>query len=110
MWEDKNNITGVVVGGVIWLMSGVLIVWNFPKLPPQIPLLYSLPVGEEQLITKPWLLAVWGGIGLLMWLDVILAWLVTGQEKLMRQYLIWGGVVTQVIWMLTLIKVISIII
>lgn len=110
MWEDNNNVLGVAMGAVTWVVSGALILINWAKLPPQLPLLYSLPAGEQQLITKPWLLVIWGSFGLLMWLDVMLAWLVIKKEQLLKKYLIWGGVVSEILLLLTLFKVIGIII
>lgn len=109
MENDESNIGGVVVGVVAWLVSGVMLLINWKGLPPELPLLYSLPVGEQQLITKPWLLVVFGGFGLLMWANIMFAWLSVKKEGLLKKYLIWGGAVTEVLWLLTLIKLMEII-
>lgn len=109
MEKNGSNIGGVIVGVTAWLLSSVLLLINWTKLPVEVPLLYSLPIGEQQLITKQWLLVVLGGFGLLMWVNIMLSWLSVKDEELLKQYLIWGGAVAEVLWLLTLIKLMEII-
>ncbi len=109
MKKEGSNVEGVVVGVAAWLISGLLLLINWRALPPEVPLLYSLPTGEQQLISKPWLLVVFGGFGLLMWGNIMLSWLSVKNEELLKKYLIWGGAVAEVLWLLTLLKLMEII-
>jgi hypothetical protein len=108
---EKNKYgMAILSGGLIWFLTGGLIFLNWAKLPPEIPFLYSLPTGQQQLITKPWLLVIWGCFGLLMWVDVILALVLARGEGLLQKFMIWGGVITQILLLMTIFKIIQIII
>ncbi|MBU1256673.1 hypothetical protein KKA49_03235, partial [Patescibacteria group bacterium] len=61
--EKQNSWQGWIVAGgnLVFLALGVFI-WLFKKLPPEMPWLYSLPWGEQQLVGKVWFGAGLGGV------------------------------------------------
>ncbi len=73
---------------VVWLVEVLLIiiVWTF--LPPQVPLFYTRPWGEEQLV-HPANLFILPGLGLLVFLiNLFILSFVPKEEKLISQILI----------------------
>lgn len=61
--------TGVFI---VLLMGGVMaIFWN--RLPPQLPWLYSFPVGDKQLIDKMWFVLIFAGMEVVLFLSRIMA-------------------------------------
>jgi len=72
--EKKKTLNGWIAAatGLVIVSFGIL-AWIFNKLPPEVPWLYSLPWGEQQLISKYWFGAGLGGVllalGLCAWLS-----------------------------------------
>lgn len=44
----------IVAGMNLVILTLGVFVWLFKKLPPEVPWLYSLPWGEQQLVNKAW--------------------------------------------------------
>lgn len=109
--EDKQSslMGGMLAGSVTWLVAGGLLLFSWNRLPPEVPLLYSLPAGETQLVTKAWVVVAWGGTGAVMWLNVILAYWVAAKEKLLQKYLVWGGAIVQILFLMSLWRVLQVI-
>ncbi len=63
-------------GGLVFVGFGVL-AWMWNGLPPEIPWLYSLPWGEQQLVDKIWFAVGLGGIllvlGICGWFSKVLS-------------------------------------
>ena len=101
IWQGVVAVAAIVMtGGVIIVMRG--------RLPPQIPLFYSRPWGEEQL-SQPW--------GM-MWAvaTVCLAWCVSwlisktcGREKILAAFVAGAGLLSEIVIMLGLIRIVMII-
>ena len=89
----------VMVGGIIWVMGN--------NLPPQIPLFYSLPWGEEQLAAPGNMLWAVAAI----WVVWILSWLIirTGKERILSAFVAATGLVSEIIIILGLVRIILII-
>jgi len=105
-FADRSVRSGVLVGVGCWLMAlGTLVVtWN--SLPPELPWFYSLPWGEQQLIERNWLVVVVLMFGMIMVVNTFLARFMAKEEELLRRILVWGGVATELLMFLTLIRVV----
>jgi len=91
---------------VVWLVEVLLIiiVWTF--LPPQVPLFYTRPWGEEQLV-HPANLFILPGFGLLVFLiNLFILSFVPKEEKLINQVLISLILVFNFLSLITLIQII----
>lgn len=109
-FSNKSIRMGLFVAGLLWLVGGAMIGLLWSKLPPELPWFYSLPWGRARLIEKMWLLPVWGGLGGLFVVDVVLAILLDKKELLLRQIFVWGGVVTVLLVFLTLVRIVLIVV
>jgi hypothetical protein len=100
VWEGVVAVAAsVMVGGVINIMRG--------KLPPQIPLFYSLPWGEEQL--APPANMIW--VSILIWIIFGLGWIASklNKESVLNAFVTGAGLVSQTILVLGLVRIIMII-
>jgi hypothetical protein len=118
--HQNRLLSGVVLGqktvrlalfislGLILVMVGLfLIVYN--KLPPRVPLFYSRPWGEAQLVS-PWLLLVLPALSFFIsLLNFILSGLFFDRPFLV-QVLMWASVVFSFLSFFTLFRIIVIII
>lgn len=107
--SDKSVRWGVITGTSFWLMSLGLLGLNWNSLPPELPWFYSMPWGEQQLIDKSWLMIVVIGFGGILVLDVIIARFFATEEDLLRKILIWGGVMTELLVLLSLLRVVMVV-
>ena len=99
-WEAVLAVAAsVMTGGVIGLMTN--------KLPPRIPLYYSLPWGEEQLAAPGEMM--WALV--LIWVVLIPGWLVSrrGKEPVLITFVTGAGLLSQIITALGLVRIILII-
>ena len=110
LWSgDKSVRAGVFFGLVFWLLAVGLVSLNFMALPPEIPWFYSLPWGDGQLIPKNWLLIIVISFGAILVLNTILARVLGKEEELLRRILIWGAVASELLMLLSLVRVIMVI-
>lgn len=79
-------------------------VWQ--SLPPQLPLFYSRPWGEEQLTSPIGLLLLPGLSSLIMLVNLFLPTLVPQQERLTTQILTSASTIFSLACLLTLIKIV----
>jgi cytochrome c biogenesis protein CcdA len=85
-----GTVTVLIMGGILALF------WN--KLPPQLPWLYSFPWGEKQLITKLWLVWIFLGMEIVLFLTRLMAsWAGKGDTTVQNTIMI--GVFVAVILM-----------
>src|SRR5438105_1071541 len=91
---DKIVWWGIILGLVVWLIGISWFGFSWNRLPPELPLFYSLPRGEQQLISKGWFLAILITSGLIFTLNLGLAYGLGKGENLLRRFLVWGGVAT----------------
>lgn len=105
--EETRLVMGLM--GVVWLVSGLLLLVFWKRLPPQVPWFYSLPWGEKQLISKGGMAAVIGGLGVVLSLDGLLAGRLKDREEFLAKMLLWGGLTTAVLLLLSWIKILLII-
>lgn len=108
--KDKVSIWGIVVGLVSWLVAGMVGMISWKRLPPELPWFYSLPLGEEMLITRNMLVVVWLLAGVMFGGNVGLSWWLAGEEALLRRFLAWGGVAFLLLLAMSVIRVVLVVI
>lgn len=82
----------------------IMIFWQ--RLPPEVPMLYSRPYGEEQLVRVGKLLLLPGSALLINIFSFRVASVALETEKLLAQILIWTGCLVSVMATATLIKIV----
>jgi hypothetical protein len=109
VFGQKNLRLAMTITLVLSLLMTILIVYFYQRLPQEVPLFYSRPWGEEQLVT-PWLLFILPGLSLfILFFNFILGGLLFDYPFLV-QILIWGSTAFSFLAAFTLIRIISIII
>lgn len=83
------------------------LVWQ--KLPPELPLFYSRPWGEQQLIRKDWFFILPLSCLIFNIANVRLASLLFKKELLLSQLLVWSSTIICLLTSITLFKIISIV-
>lgn len=106
--DKKLKQIGVMAMG-LWLMMAVVVAWKWRVLPPELPLLYSLPDGEAQLGTRN-SLAVLVGVDLVVaMVNIWLATILYKKDKLAGQFVAWGAVVVNFMLLVTVYKIVMLI-
>ena len=87
--NKKEGLESWLWGYLLIILAGLsLLVW-WKKLPPELPWLYSLPWGDEQLIKKGWMIGLMGGLGVSFLISNLVAkWIGKtdkGGEKIVRR-------------------------
>lgn len=72
------------------LIGGVILVINYKKLPPEVPWLYSLPWGEQQLIPKVWYTAGFGILVIINIFNLFIARMLSRGDEVVPK-VIWGA-------------------
>lgn len=103
----KTGVAGVVmVLGYLLILVGVF--WS--KLPPEIPLFYSLPWGEQWLVDKSGLLVLTASMTVLIIIDLIAAYKIYKSEGLLARYLVFGCLTVLILMAINLTKIIEVLI
>lgn len=96
----------VILLGVSFLFLGL----TFRKLPPVVPLYYSLPWGEEQLV-RPYELFIIPVSFIIMFLaNIILSFFIIKKDTFLIQMLLWASCILALSGLITLIKIILLVI
>lgn len=98
-------IWGMATGLLTWMAIAIMVVINWNRLPPQIPLWYSLPVGEAQLAEKDQLVYVLGGYLGLMVANIVIARSFKNTTRLLSIFMVWGGAVAMILLGLTVVRI-----
>ncbi len=112
MIKTQDRTTKLILQTSLLLTAVQLLVWVLfaKKLPPQLPLFYSLPWGEKQLAASTQLLFLpMISIAVIVG-NFILASFMTAKEKLAGQLLVVGGGIFSFLCLFTLVKIINLII
>lgn len=95
----------------IFCLAQVLVLLSFwRRLPPQLPLFYSRPWGEEQLTTPLDTLILLGLSTGVMLVNLIISFLLIRKEVLIRQILSLASTVFSLLCLITLIQIIRLVI
>lgn len=86
VWQDNFSRRGFGIAVFFWLSTLFLLVGFGLRLPPQVPLFYSHPWGEEQLASPVFLFLLPGGIFLILMSNLV-ATLFFSEEKLLLRIL-----------------------
>jgi hypothetical protein len=85
---------------------GAVFVWKWKRLPPELPLFYSLPRGEDQL-GSPSLLFIFPGISLVMYLvNLLFASVLYTTNKTAAKLLVAFSVVAAILLFITFCKIV----
>jgi len=106
VWRKKTSQTGIKLFFALLLLTFCFLILTISRLPPEIPLFYSRPWGEEQLASKYFLWFLLIGLSICALIDIILATLVSEKFPLLAQILIWTGVLILLMGSLTIIKIV----
>jgi hypothetical protein len=90
---------------VLFLLSVGLLVWRFPILPPEVPLWFSRPWGEDQLASPYWLILL--PISGILWygIDLAITIYVTREYLIFTQMLFLSALIVNLLSFVTLIKI-----
>ena len=91
--------------GVSWLV----LVWFWGKLPPVVPLLYSRPWGEEQVVPVPFIVLLPGLSTLFSLINLRLASLFFAKETFFSQFLVWLNLTVVLLATTTLVRILLIV-
>jgi len=105
--NEFQLVTGLMGG--VWLLVVILLIVFWKRLPPEMPWFYSLPRGEDQLIGKRGVGLVMGGLGIVLGLDAFLANIFREKEEFLAKMLLWGGLATTGLVLLSWVKILLII-
>lgn len=109
-WQKTGKIllawSGVVAVAASVMAGGTILVMG-NNLPPQIPLFYSLPWGEDQLAAPP---SMWQAVAV-VWAAWGLAWAVarSGKEKVLTAFVAGTALISGIIIVLGLIRIVLIV-
>ncbi len=91
---------------VILLAIFVLLGIKFRNLPPVVPLYYSLPWGDEQLVSSYYLFILPSSLILLFILNYLVSKFITSTEILLVQILMWATTFSAVLSFVSLVNII----
>jgi hypothetical protein len=104
--SDKILVTIVALGLTMVLLSVLSLIIKWQNLPPQVPLFYSKPWGNEQLATKTllWFLPT---LSVVIWLiDLLLIRTLLKNDEFLSRILAIFGVLSAILISFTLVKII----
>ncbi len=102
---DPATKLGLRVGFLSLGLQVLILGAMFNRLPPEVPLLYSQPYGESQLVSS-WGLGLLPGFSLLIQLvSIKSAENFIETDKLLAQILSWVGGLTSLMALITLVKI-----
>jgi len=96
----------LVLTGIIFLLLGI----TFKRLPPVIPLYYSLPWGEDQLAKKLELFFIPFSAVVIFLLNVVISLLFLKKDNFLVQLLMWTSCAIVLFGLITLTKIIFLVI
>ena|SRR3989344_7569869 len=83
---------------------------NFRRLPPVVPLYYSLPWGEEQLANIIYLFIIPASAILFFSINLILSFTILKKELVLVQILMWTTVFVTLLGFITLLRIVLLVI
>jgi len=107
--KDKNASWPIKIAFLLIGFSWLGLVFFWGKLPPEVPLLYSKPWGEEQLVKKPFILFLPGLATIFTLINLRLASYFFKTKKPISYFLIWFNFVTTLLAVITYWKILFII-
>lgn len=103
MWPAVGSITGII-GCLVFVLM-------FQKsLPGQVPLLYSLPWGDERLVPTEWLTYLLVGTFVVVMVNGILEVILFQYEEILSRLLSLGSLVVTVLTVYTIVRIVLVIV
>lgn len=99
-----------MAGEAVILVEGLVLVWFWRALPPQVPWFYSLPGGEQQLVSKLILAIVLAGSAASLFLTRVVAKWASVEDSPVEITIMTGGLVAVALLAAGFFRVIQIII
>lgn len=99
-----------MAGEAVILVEGLVLVWFWRALPPQVPWFYSLPGGEQQLVSKLILAIVLAGSAASLFLTRVVAKWASAEDSPVEITIMTGGLVAVALLAAGFFRVIQIII
>lgn len=113
MNSAANNKTKIGKVGIIalglWVVMAAAVAWKWGGVPPEIPLLYSLPDGEAQLGTRNGLVVLVGAGLVVTGINLWLAMMLSKRDKLAGQFMVWAAVLVNFMTLVTVFKIVTLI-
>lgn len=107
--RDKSCHLGIKAFLLLFLFTFTLLLFTFNRLPPQLPLFYSRPWGEEQLATPSFLLLLPLGALVIGFLNIGMAGFLFEEFPFLARILIWSSVLVSLISAITVFKIVTLI-
>lgn len=106
LFQEKFISNIIKTYGVLILFYFIVLIWKKDTLPPQIPLFYTLPKGNEQLGTPLTLLLLPGFTLLFLIINTFISSLLYKQDKMVAVLLILFGFVSALLFFITFAKIV----
>jgi hypothetical protein len=107
IWQDNLSRRGIATAVFLWLAGLLLLVFFWLRLPPQVPLFFSLPWGEEQLVSPISIFLLPGGVITVILINLLCA-IFLSREKLILRALCSGSAICAFLGLYAIIKILEI--
>jgi len=107
IWLERTIAKQIRINLALILVQVAIIIFFFPQLPPQVPLFFSQPWGEAQLV-QPIMLIILPVFSLVFLLtNSLLATMFIEQEIFLAQALVFGSTLFSTFNLIALVKIIT---
>ncbi len=104
----RKKIWVALIPLLLSLSVAIFIAISTKFLPPKLPLFYSLPWGEKQLVYHSQLLILPASIILVTLCNLIISWQLHSQQVFFKKILLFSSVLVSLILTITFVKVVLI--
>ncbi len=87
---------------VLWLGFGLI---SKDELPLQLPLFYSKPWGEEQLVPANFTFGVGAGVAMILIINIIFGRLGLKTDKFLGRLFLWSGILASLLLLVTITRI-----
>lgn len=108
-WQDKFILTAARLFGLLLAIFAAILIWKWNRLPPELPLFYSLPRGEEQLGSMFTLLLLPGLSLIIFLLHMLFGIYLIEKEQLAARILVSFSLLMTLVLLITFLKIVFLI-
>jgi len=109
LWQDKPSSLGIKLAIILLPLSVFYFLFTSHRLPPEVPLFYSRPWGEEQLTPSTSLLMLPLGGLLFTFLNIGMAVFLFDEFPFLARILVWSTALISTLACIALFKIITLI-
>lgn len=109
LWQDKASSLGVKFSLVFLLLALGYLFITFHRWPPEVPLFYSRPWGEEQLANSDFLWLLPSGALLIAFLNISLAAFLIEEFPFLARILAWSTTLISFLASIAIFKIVTLI-